>query len=79
MIYCQEITAINIFKEVYVNWVYKDSVIHVSKINMPKADDNAYKVVEDLMAINKIDKPENYERYVLTAHELSEQEKLVAR
>ena len=46
---------------------------------MPRADDNAYKVVEGLMAINKIDKPENYDKYVLTAHELSEQEKLVVK
>ena len=60
---------------IYVNFVYKNSVIHTEKLYIPYAQKNIVRVNSRINS-GIIKKPENYDKVLITEFGLSDKEKL---
>lgn len=60
---------------IYVNYVYKNSIVYTATIPLPYTDKNLSCIGEGI-SCGEIAKPENYERYIVTETEMTDKEKL---
>lgn len=60
---------------IYINFVYKNSVVHTEKVYIPHTQDNVFRVTNQVKR-GVIKAPENYDKLSITEFEMTDREKL---